>query len=80
MCCPAPLPAHLGPNTPQPAFWPPSRGRATFLVAVPAGFLGTGALTALLVAYILVYLVYSLVPAHTERGELCGVTRTELCF
>lgn len=50
------------------------------MLAVPAGFLGTGALTALLVAYILVYLVYSPVPAHTERGELYGLTRTELCF
>lgn len=40
------------------------------LLAVPAGcLLGTGALAALLVADILVYLVDSPVPAHTAQGQ-----------
>lgn len=60
---------------------PGQRGRSMLLLALPAAWLlGTGALAALLVADILVYLVDSLVPAHTAERRVVGINRDRAAF
>lgn len=86
---PSPPPAWASLRVLGDANWlhPPVSGHrkagmlGALLLAVPAGcLLGTGALAALLVADVLVYLVDSPVPAHTAEGRVAGNNRDRSSF